>query len=137
MAKLLDLLGYERYHSRGGFTHSGGARDSVTKQLLQRDISTDHWKNPLNRSFTGYLVLKDGVSRPDSNYLRQALIELGIPYACADPGHIPDPRGLPLDVEHINGNYSDCRKENLEFLCSNCHSLRATSSKSRGMKSFS
>lgn len=133
-ANLLELLGYERIESKGGRTFSGGARDTLVRQIIQRGTDTSHWKRPLTRSFKKFLVFKKGIARPSSMYLRLGLIELGIPYECADPGHVFDPRPLPLDVEHKNGNPQDCRQENLEFLCSNCHSLRPTSSKSRSMK---
>lgn len=33
---------------------------------------------------------------------------------------------IPLEVEHINGDASDCREENLKLLCPNCHSLTST-----------
>ena len=33
---------------------------------------------------------------------------------------------IPLEVEHINGDSSDNREENLELLCPNCHSLTPT-----------
>lgn len=33
---------------------------------------------------------------------------------------------LTLEVDHINGNRSDDRKENLEALCPNCHSITET-----------
>jgi transposase-like protein len=31
---------------------------------------------------------------------------------------------IPLELHHINGNHNDNRIENLEILCSNCHSMR-------------
>ena len=33
---------------------------------------------------------------------------------------------IPLEVEHIDGNYKNNRPENLTLLCPNCHSLTAT-----------
>ena len=33
---------------------------------------------------------------------------------------------IPLEVEHIDGNYENNNEENLILLCPNCHSLTAT-----------
>lgn len=33
---------------------------------------------------------------------------------------------IPLEVEHIDGNYKNNRPENLTLLCPNCHSLTST-----------
>lgn len=33
---------------------------------------------------------------------------------------------IPLEVEHKNGDHSDNRRENVEALCPNCHSLTST-----------
>lgn len=30
---------------------------------------------------------------------------------------------VPLQVNHIDGNWKNCRPENLELICPNCHSL--------------
>lgn len=33
---------------------------------------------------------------------------------------------LPLEIEHIDGNYKNNKEENLILLCPNCHSLTST-----------
>ena len=33
---------------------------------------------------------------------------------------------IPVELDHINGNHSDNRIENLRILCPNCHSLQIT-----------
>ncbi len=35
-------------------------------------------------------------------------------------------RTIPLEVEHIDGNYENNNEENLILLCPNCHSLTST-----------
>lgn len=36
-------------------------------------------------------------------------------------------RNIPLEIEHIDGNASNSKEENLTLLCPNCHSLTKTS----------
>lgn len=33
---------------------------------------------------------------------------------------------IPLEIEHIDGNYLNNKEENLDLICPNCHSLTAT-----------
>lgn len=33
---------------------------------------------------------------------------------------------VPLNIDHTDGNYQNCRPENLKILCPNCHSLTPT-----------
>ena len=38
----------------------------------------------------------------------------------------PYSQKLPLEIEHLDGNYLNNQEENLILLCPNCHSLTAT-----------
>ncbi|MFB7466307.1 hypothetical protein ACFCZ1_22930 [Streptomyces sp. NPDC056224] len=44
---------------------------------------------------------------------------------CGTP---PDWLGLPmtLEIDHVNGDWSDDRRENLHLLCPNCHAVTST-----------
>ena len=33
---------------------------------------------------------------------------------------------VPVEIDHIDGNWQNCRPENLQILCPNCHSLTPT-----------
>jgi 5-methylcytosine-specific restriction endonuclease McrA len=63
-----------------------------------------------------------------SNKLRLRLLEEGIfPHRCNNC-ELTDWLGnsIPLELEHIDGNSSNNKLENLELLCPNCHSLTDT-----------
>ncbi|MEV5382037.1 HNH endonuclease [Streptomyces sp. NPDC052721] len=74
------------------------------------------------------LVKHDGRRRTRTHLLRRALREVGVPEECAECGVGPEWCGQPmtLEVDHIDGDWSDDRRENLRLLCPNCHAVTST-----------
>ncbi|MFD2620313.1 HNH endonuclease signature motif containing protein [Streptomyces chumphonensis] len=67
-------------------------------------------------------------SRTHRSRLRRALDALGVAYACGRCGNGGSWLGEPLTlhIDHVNGDWHDNRRENLRYLCPNCHALTAT-----------
>ena len=63
-----------------------------------------------------------------SSYIRKYLLKK-YNYQCARCGWgeiNPFTNSLPLEIEHIDGDFSNNSENNLTILCPNCHSLTAT-----------
>ena len=78
------------------------------------------WKNNEESGISGeYNISKN---------LRRYLLEK-YNYKCSKCGwgeENPYTHNIPLEVEHIDGNYLNNSEENLTILCPNCHSLTST-----------
>lgn len=84
-----------------------------------------NWKKEtsLNEILIENSVYKGGSYKIKKRLLRDNLLEKKC-YNCGLTKWLD--KDIPLELEHINGNNRDHRKENLTLLCPNCHSLTST-----------
>ncbi|ANB06648.1 HNH endonuclease [Streptomyces ambofaciens] len=74
------------------------------------------------------IQLAPDAGRTNRTQLHRALTEVGVPYSCETCRNTGEWRGQPLtlQIDHINGDWRDNRRENLRYLCPNCHALTET-----------
>lgn len=82
--------------------------------------------NKLNKWISG--EWSGGTARGLSNTVRSYLLEQSN-YCCSKCGfnkNHPDDNKTILEINHINGDGTDHKKENLEVLCPNCHAMTSS-----------
>lgn len=116
-----------------GIKNTGGnSYERVRNRIKSLGLNTSHFsgqrffslKNPrfINRKTVEQILTPFCENRRNHKILKRALIEIGVKYSCSICG-ISEWNGRPmtLDIDHINGDWSNCERDNLRFLCPNCH----------------
>lgn len=144
--KLLDLLRNATANSfsvaealtKCGVTPNGANYKGFKDACLRLGFSTDHFKGQAHlkgkrhnwgkkKSFDEILVVNSSYLSTSSlkqRLLRAGLLELKC-YICHCSAEWRS-KPLTLQLDHINGEATDNRIENLRILCPNCHSQTET-----------
>ncbi|MFI2718853.1 HNH endonuclease signature motif containing protein [Streptomyces collinus] len=111
----------------------GGHHTHISRRIKAYGIDTSHFKVPTRRGKPwrprtpeAFLVEQpaDRARRVPSDRLKWAMASPGVAERCALCGTEAVWRGrpLPLEVDHVDGDWRNNRIENLRLLCPNCHS---------------
>ncbi|OKK07643.1 HNH endonuclease [Streptomyces sp. CB03234] len=127
-----------------GHCNSGAARVRLQRSIAEYGLSTDHFmgqghqagqRSPTRKTPEEVLVRgSGGTRRTKTAMLRRALDDLDVPRVCVacGTGDVWQGKRLVLEIDHINGDRWDNRRENLRYLCPSCHSqTRTFSNRSR------
>ncbi|WKK21713.1 HNH endonuclease signature motif containing protein [Streptomyces olivoreticuli] len=136
VAKSVSVNGVLRHL---GIEVVGGHHAHISRRIRSFGIDTSHFRPPTRtgasmgtrrRSTPQELLVRQNPAnarRVPSERLKRAMLALGTPECCGQCG-IAEWCGqpLPLEVDHVDGDWHNNCFENLRLLCPNCHSATDT-----------
>ncbi|WP_103532501.1 HNH endonuclease signature motif containing protein [Streptomyces sp. SM11] len=121
---------------RLGLEVVGGQHTHISRRVKALGIDTSHFSAPartgaVRRRRPEELLVDQSQNlarRIPGEQLKRAMIALGATERCAlcGTGRTWRDRPLPLEVDHIDGNWRNNQPQNLRLLCPNCHSTTDT-----------
>ena len=136
-----DSYSYAEVLRKAGRKQGGGTQATLKKKIQEFNIDISHftgqkWYNSPNQKDNNISREKYSLNEifiknsPVSQKVLRGYIERHniLEYKCQTcgcDGHWQNGI-ISLEVDHINGNNSDNRIENLRYLCPNCHALTDT-----------
>ena len=128
---VIDTKCYKDILRNLGKSSSGNAYKLLKKQLeefgIEVDFDTSKAESKGKKKPIEY-YLRENVDC-DSKHLKRRLIKEGLKEDRCEMcgiGNEWNGKPLTLQLDHINGDHSDNRLENLQILCPNCHSQTST-----------
>lgn len=120
-----------------GLIPAGGNYVQIQARIYALELDTSHFLgNGWNKGKTYHTntraKLEDLLtanSNTQSYKLKKRLFEVGLKEEKCELfgwAAVSEDGRIPVELDHINGEHSDNRLENLRILCPNCHSLQST-----------
>lgn len=115
-------------------TKGGSSTDILKARINKLGCSIEHFNKRKSCRVVGMKIPLKDIMVENSSYMnisslkKRILAEGILEYKCAVCGNEGRWQGkkLSLQLDHINGKHNDHRKENLRFICPNCHSQTST-----------
>jgi 5-methylcytosine-specific restriction endonuclease McrA len=119
-----------------GLVPRGGNYETIRRKIRELQLDTSHfvgkgWRKGSQRPVTPARSLEE-VLTFDSSYptykLKRRLLAAGIKKPACEmcKRSMWNGKPIPLELDHVNGDRSDNRIENLRILCPNCHAQTPT-----------
>lgn len=133
---------------------SGSSHQWIKRRIISLGIDYSHFthkpeiasKRDTGRKKPDAILIKlpadTKAKRSSREHLLYAMLSKGIAYHCAmadcpNPEPVWKGKALPLEIDHIDGDWRNNLLENLRFLCPNCHHQTETNRRGQAISASS